>query len=1007
MCASVSIAMQLNSKVLDLTDDHITDNCDYLDDANDLNSILGTESDLNIVQSNIRGLIGKQSSLIRETTVERSNMIIDLYILCETWLTENNNDKVIIPNYKYVGKHRENKKGGGVGFLIHDSMTFIERNDITLPHKSELEYLFIEIKTKKTNIVVGSLYRPPHSKEKQFIKDYKNLVTQMKKEKNKGLIMGMDHNMDLLKASKHKQTQDFLDYNLDQEMLPSITKPTRLLKTCASLLDNMFLSRNLQSLFTSGILVTDLSDHLPTLVVLKDLKEHAKSYKIITSRKINNDRIKKMDEDLNSYDWKEILSPLNAEESFEVLHKTVLQSFNTHMPEITKKVTHKTKINEPWLTKGIKISTNKLRKRYKQTLNHYNDPTILHKYRQQRRILQQIKRRAKVNYYRSKCKDFKNDTRKLWSIINSITGKTKRKETVINELKINNIKTRDSRRITNGLCDYFANVGKEFANRIPTGKHQIEHYLKKIPRNINSLFLRPTTKTEIHKIIGSLKCKNSSGYDGISNKVLKGITNSISEPLSLVFNKSMEEGVFPRNMKKADTVPLYKSKAKDEKNNYRPIALLLTISKILEKVVYRRTYGFLTKYNQIYASQYGFREGHSCQDAIAELVGEIAKNTDEGLYTIGVFLDLSKAFDTLEHNVLFEKLELYGIRGVALNWFKSYLCNRQLRVKCMVSSSQKQEYSDYKDVEYGTPQGSCLGPLLFLIFSNDLYRQLEHCNNLQFADDTTIYKGHRSIRYLTWCIEQDLDSVGEWFKANKLTLNLDKSVHMVFGKKNTTQTRITLDNIEIPRAEVTKFLGIWLDENLNWNEHLSKLKSKLKRNLHLLQTGINLLDPHTKKILYYAQLYSHLSYGLVIWGNMVTNSKMECLQKIQNRCIRRINQNEKKINTIYTKYRILKVKETLVLENCKLIYRYEQNKLPTKLKNLLETNQHGDSLLKQHKYNTRHKRLPNMARSHCKIYNTSYLCSSVKDYQKLSLNVRKADDLKKFSILLKDILLTR
>ena len=141
----------------------------------------------------------------------------------------------------------------------------------------------------------------------------------------------------------------------------------------------------------------------------------------------------------------------------------------------------------------------------------------------------------------------------------------------------------------------------------------------------------------------------------------------------------MEEGVFPKDMKKADTVPLYKSKAKDEKNNYRPISLLLTISKILEKVVYRRTYGFLTKYKQIYTSQYGFREGHSCQDAIAELVGEIAKNTDEGLYTIGVFLDLSKAFDTLEHNVLFEKLELYGIRGIALNWFKKLLMQETIK----------------------------------------------------------------------------------------------------------------------------------------------------------------------------------------------------------------------------------------------------------------------------------------------------------------------------------------
>ena len=156
-------------------------------------------------------------------------------------------------------------------------------------------------------------------------------------------------------------------------------------------------------------------------------------------------------------------------------------------------------------------------------------------------------------------------------------------------------------------------------------------------------------------MISSLKNKTSSGHDGISNKILKGIRDSIVEPFNIIFNKSLEEGVFPTEMKKADTVALYKSKDKDDKNNYRPISLLLTVSKLLEKIMYNRTDNFLTKYNQIYKSQYGFRTGYSCQDAIAELIGEIARNLDEGLHTIGVFLDLSKAFDTLQHEVLFDK----------------------------------------------------------------------------------------------------------------------------------------------------------------------------------------------------------------------------------------------------------------------------------------------------------------------------------------------------------------
>ena len=260
-------------KILDTTDEDFVDNCDYLDNDTDLHSTLGNEDDLNIAQINIRGLIRKQSSLIEETILENSNRIIDLYILCETWLTEQNTTKVNIPNYTYVGKHRSHKKGVGVGFLIHDSLAYKERTDINLPHTSELESMFIEIKTRKTNIVVGSMYRPPHTKEKHFISDYKQLMTIMEVENNQNFILGMDHNMDLLKASKHKHTQDFLYYNLEQDMLPTITKPTRISKTCASLLDNIFLSRNLQCSFISGILVTDLSDHLPTMMVLKNSKQ--------------------------------------------------------------------------------------------------------------------------------------------------------------------------------------------------------------------------------------------------------------------------------------------------------------------------------------------------------------------------------------------------------------------------------------------------------------------------------------------------------------------------------------------------------------------------------------------------------------------------------------------------------------------------------------------------------------------------------------------------------------
>ena len=219
-------------------------------------------------------------------------------------------------------------------------------------------------------------------------------------------------------------------------------------------------------------------------------------------------------------------------------------------------------------------------------------------------------------------------------------------------------------------------------------------------------------------------------------------------------------------MKKADVVPLYKASDQQETNNYRPISLLLTLSKLLEKIMYKRTYRFLETSNQIYKSQYGFRTAHSCENAICKLVSEIIKGKQDGMYTLAVFLDLSKAFDSLEHDVLLKKLYKYGIRGVAYNWFESYLNNRQMRVKCNVASSGKLEYSNYMNVSYGTPQGSCLGPLIFLIFTNDLHRHLVYSSAILFADDTTLYKTHRNLTYLKWCLEDDLCTLSDWLAAN-------------------------------------------------------------------------------------------------------------------------------------------------------------------------------------------------------------------------------------------------
>ena len=295
-------------------------------------------------------------------------------------------------------------------------------------------------------------------------------------------------------------------------------------------------------------------------------------------------------------------------------------------------------------------------------------------------------------------------------------------------------------------------------------------------------------------------------------------------------------------------------------SNYRPISLLITISKLLEKVIYKRTYGFLEKENAIYKSQYGFRSKHSCKQAVCELLSEIIKNNDKDQITMTVYLDLSKAFDTLDHKLLLNKMERYGIRGIALSWFKSYLTARTLKSK--VNTNDGIMYSKPYDIEYGNPQGSCLGPLLFLLFTNDLHLHLLYSNCILFADDTTIFYSGKSIRYIEWCIQEDLKILQDWFQANKLTLNLNKAVVMIFGTKIPKNYKIEIDNHTLPVVTATKFLGTWIDSELNWKVHYDKLVVKLLQNMHMLRLCKNQFNIFTKRNIYFAHIYSHLSYGL-------------------------------------------------------------------------------------------------------------------------------------------------
>ena len=347
---------------------------------------------------------------------------------------------------------------------------------------------------------------------------------------------------------------------------------------------------------------------------------------------------------------------------------------------------------EPWLTTGLEHSLRTLRELYKASLIEGSTEHEANNYRTYRNTYNRTKRAMMQKYYRDRSAEYRTNTRKLWELMNSITGKNKHAGCSISHITVDGVKIFNKKLIVEEFTKCYSKLGESLAAKITPSTESLENYLSLIPRIVNSLLLVETKTVEIEKIIEHLPNKSSSGHDRVSNTLLKRLGKSLSYPLGIIFNQSIASGCFPDMMKIAEVIPLYKGKEEDNVVNYRPVSLLMTISKVLEKIIYNRLYKFLLKHNILYDSQYGFRSKHSCEDAILEMVDRLLQAWNVDNHCAGIFLDLFKVFDTLDHKLLLHKMEKYGIRGVALDWFRSYLSGRTLTVK-IVDQSNRTHYS--------------------------------------------------------------------------------------------------------------------------------------------------------------------------------------------------------------------------------------------------------------------------------------------------------------------------
>ena len=456
--------------------------------------------------------------------------------------------------------------------------------------------------------------------------------------------------------------------------------------------------------------------------------------------------------------------------------------------------------------------------------------------------------------------------------------------------------------IANKFNEYFASLAQKLNQEILVDNclpivpiSTFEEYMSKSVQN--TIFLRDTDPEEIVDIINDFKSGKASD---IPICILKRCAKLISLSLSRLYNDCMHKGEFPNMFKTGKITPLYKKGNKECISNYRPVSILPIFGKIFEKILYKRLYSFLSCNGVLTDQQFGFRKRHSTTHALHKSVNDIVKSLSNNNHVIGIFIDLSKAFDTLDHNILLRKLENYGIRGQALSLLKSYLTSR---LQCV---SFQDSTSEVLEVRYGVPQGSILGPLLFLIYVNDLVNCFigPDCKFVLYADDTNIFISGPSKEKTFLKANKILKIVSSYMKSNLLHINMSKCCYMHFQPTSTidetcARTRpyllsndesrsIILNGIKIDQVSSTKFLGVIIDEKLSWVAHKENLVKKLRSITGAISRIRNSIPSDYYKNIYSSLFESHLGYGITVWGVTLQEKSYDKVFITQKHCIRRL-----------------------------------------------------------------------------------------------------------------------